>query len=48
MALTTLPCATMLSCEHYVVDIVFDVTIFRDDRNLLYSDISLGDEVKPN
>jgi hypothetical protein len=34
--------------EHHVTRIVLDVTMVRDDSNLLYSDISQGDELKPN
>jgi hypothetical protein len=41
-------CGTMgfyLAVSHLVV---LDVTMVRDDSNLLYSDISRGDELKPN
>jgi hypothetical protein len=41
-------CGTMgfyLAMSHLVV---LDVTLVRDDRNLSYSDISRGDELKPN
>jgi hypothetical protein len=34
-----------LAVSHLVV---LDVTMVRDDSNLLYSDISRGDELKPN